>query len=338
MVYSRILFAGNILSKHKASKGVSEKIVDIFSNEVPIRAVSDKSNKIFRFADIFWVCLTHNYDILVADTYSGQALTIARLASLVAKIRGKKIILVLRGGMLPEFYAKNKSLVNSILQRSNQIITPSIYLYNSFNEFGYKVEYFPNFIDTSVFYERKVERKPYSLLWVRAFRNIYNPWLAVESLANVLKNYPQATLMMVGPDDGLLDETKKLAKQLGVLDKITFAGPIKNTELPILYSSCAVYLNTTSYESFGMAVMEAVACGIPVVSTAVGEIPLLWQDDEEILLISDFEAKSMSEKIGELFANPAKCQSIVSNAKLKVSAYSLNQIKGRWLKLFQATK
>lgn len=338
MVYSKILFAGNILSKHKASKGVSEKIVDIFSKEVHIRAVSDKANKILRFADIFWVCLTHNYDVLVADTYSGQALTIARLASLVAKIRGKKIILVLRGGMLPEFYVKNKSLVNSVLQRANQIITPSLYLQNSFNEFGYKVEYIPNFIDTSVFYEHKMERKPYSLLWVRAFRSIYNPSLAVESFAGILKNYPQATLTMAGPDDGLLDETKKLAKKLGVLDKITFPGPLKNTELPDLYSSCSVYLNTTSYESFGMAVMEAVACGIPVVSTAVGEIPLLWKDNEEILLVNDFKSQTMSEKIEELFANPAKSQKIVTNAKVKVSAYSLDEIKERWFKLFQATK
>jgi glycosyltransferase involved in cell wall biosynthesis len=69
-----------------------------------------------------------------------------------------------------------------------------------------------------------------------------------------------------------------------LLEKITFTGPINNTELPAYYSSHSVFLNTTSYESFGMAVLEAAACGIPTVSTPVGEIPLLWKAGEEIML------------------------------------------------------
>lgn len=334
MKQSQVLFAGNILSEHKGTKGVSEKIVTIFSSEMHIGAVSKKANKILRFADILSTCLTYNYKVLIADTYSGTAFTIARLSSIAAKLRGKKIVLVLRGGRLPDFYKENKATVEKVFRRAHHIVTPSLYLHGFFNNLGYKVEYLPNYIDTGIFFERDIQRKPFSLLWVRAFKNIYNPWLAVKTLEKVLKTFPQATLTMVGPDDGLLQETKDLAIELGVFEKITFTGSLNNTELPAYYSSHSVFLNTTAYESFGMAVLEAAACGIPTVSTPVGEIPLLWKADEEIMLTDGFEPDNMATKVEELLSDKQKWERVSQNGKNKANGFSWLQIKSRWLRIF----
>jgi hypothetical protein len=119
-----------------------------------IGAVSKKANKILRFADILFTCLTYNYKVLIADTYSGTAFTIARLSSIAAKLRGKKIVLVLRGGRLPDFYKENMSVVDKVFRRSHHIVTPSLYLHSFFNDLGYKVEYLPNYIDTSIFLKK----------------------------------------------------------------------------------------------------------------------------------------------------------------------------------------
>lgn len=334
MKQSQVLFVGNILSEHKGTKGVSEKIVTIFSSEMHIGAVSKKANKILRFADILYTCLTYNYKVLIADTYSDTAFTIARLSSIAAKLRDKKIVLVLRGGRLPDFYKENKSAVDKVLKRSHHIVTPSLYLHSFFNNLGYKIEYLPNYIDTSIFFEKDIQRKPFSLLWVRAFKNIYNPWLAVKTLEQVLKTFPQATLTMVGPDDGVLQETKELAAKLGILEKITFTGSLSNTELPTYYSSHSVFLNTTTYESFGMAVLEAAACGIPTVSTPVGEIPMLWKAGEEIMLTDGFEPDDMAKKVEELLSDNQKWEAISQNGKNKANGFSWSQIKPRWLRLF----
>ncbi len=334
MALNKILFVGNILSKHKGSKGASEKLIDIFKDEIPIRAVSNKTNILLRFVDIFWVCLTHEYSVLIADTYSGNALTIARIASIVAKFRGKKIVLVLRGGKLPEYYQTNKPLVDSIFKRATQIITPSLYLKSFFEEKSYTIQYLPNFIDNTIFSPQNAERKPYSLLWVRAFKDIYNPWLAVKTLHKTIERFPQATLIMIGPDDGLLADTKKLATDLGIIDKIEFLGAVKNTELPKYYSSHTVYLNTTSYESFGMAVLEAAACGIPIVSTKVGELPLLWQDEKNILLVDGFDESEMAGKVISLFENQKKANAQSIEAQEKAKQFSIGTIKSQWQKLF----
>jgi SAM-dependent methyltransferase len=91
------------------------------------------------------------------------------------------------------------------------------------------------------------------------------------------KNFPQISLTMIGPDKGILNEILLMIKELGLESNIKIIGPISNQELFKYYQSHSVYLNTTSYESFGVALVEAAACGIPIVSTNV-----------EFILVSDF--------------------------------------------------
>jgi L-malate glycosyltransferase len=331
-----VLFVGNILSKHRGTLGPSEKITTLLSSKYPIKAVSDKASQIRRLFDIIWVCLTHKYTLLIADTYSGNAFNIARIASIIAKLRGKKLVLVLRGGRLPEMYGQEKAKVRAVLNRADRILSPSLFIINYLKPEGYNVEYYPDFIDTDVFVEKPMLRKPYSLLWVRAFKHIYNPQIAVKALHLVTQKFPQATLTMVGPDDGLLGEVKKLAADLGILDKIEFVGRVENKSLPEYYSSHSVYLNTTSYESFGIAVMEAAACGIPIISNKVGEIPLIWDNGGDILIVDQLNEALIAEKVMDLFENPAKAEQIAGKAKQKALKFSWIEVKAKWEELFSA--
>lgn len=328
-----VLFVGNILSKHRGTLGPSEKIAELLAGQYNIRTVSDKPGKIGRLLDILWVCFTHNYKVLIADTYSGTAFNIAKISSFIGKLRGKKVLLVLRGGKLPEFYSTNPATVNKVFKRADRILAPSLYLTDFFKQKGFTVEYLPDFINTDRFYNSNIQRKPFSLLWVRAFNTIYNPWLAVKTLYLVQKQFPETTLTMVGPDDGLLDETKKLAEELGVLDKIKFTGKVNNKQLPEFYCSHAVFLNTTSYESFGLAVMEAAACGIPIVSTSVGELPFLWKNGEEIMFCKPNDETAMAQSVLELFSNTGKTGEMALKASKKASGFSWENVKPEWEKI-----
>lgn len=329
-----ILFVGNILSKHRGTLGPSEKITRLLGEEYHIKAVSDKASQLPRLLDIIWTCFTADYKLVIADTYSGNAFNIARVASIIARLRRKKLVLVLRGGRLPELYKTNRSKVQTVLNRADKIISPSQYLIGFLKPEGYEVEYYPDFIDTSVFTEQPQERKPFSLLWVRAFKYIYNPELAVKILHSVAQKYPEATLTMVGPDDGLLNDVKKQAAELGVLDKIEFIGRVDNKQLPAYYSSHSVYLNTTSYESFGIAVVEAASCGIPVVSTKVGEIPYIWADGEDMMIVDGFDADAMASRVTAMFGDKELWQKISGNAKTKARKFSWDEIKKKWETLF----
>ena len=93
------------------------------------------------------------------------------------------------------------------------------------------MNYLPNPINFKNFPFKRENVNPYTLLWVRAFTEIYNPDLAVKTLYEVRKKYPGTTLTMIGPDKGLLQQTKKLIQELDLTSCVEITGPVKNEEL-----------------------------------------------------------------------------------------------------------
>ncbi|MBX2926524.1 MAG: glycosyltransferase family 4 protein [Saprospiraceae bacterium] len=252
----------------------------------------------------------------------------------MAKMRGKKITLTLRGGKLPEFYARNTDVFNKAMHRADCIQTPSKYLQQYFQNTGLNIDYLPNSINLTNFPYNGSNRKEQSLLWVRAFSSIYNPDLAVRILHEIRKIHPDATLTMIGPDKGELQSVQALINRLGLQEAVSITGPVPNDQLFRYFHSHSVFLNTTSYESFGVAVMEAAACGIPVVSTSVGEIPYLWQHGENILMVGDFDAASFAAEVKRLLESKELALKISKSAREKAETFNWEVIKDKWIKLF----
>ena len=146
------------------------------------------------------------------------------------------------------------------------------------------VNYLPNPISLINFKYDRSNVTDNSILWVRAFDEIYNPKDAIYTLAYLEKKISNVSLTMIGPDKGLLNEVVKLIDDLNLKEKVKILGPIPNEELFNYFHSHTVLLNTTSYESFGQALLESAACGCPIVSNDVGEVSYIWEDNEDILL------------------------------------------------------
>ena len=94
-----------------------------------------------------------------------------------------------------------------------------------------------------------------------------------------------------------------------------------------------MYLNTTSYESFGVALLEAAACGLPIVSTSVGEIPLIWSHGKDILLSKNIVASELAEQISVLFEQTELYNTIQLNAFKKSHTFSWNNVSRKWNEL-----
>jgi len=330
----KVLFIGSFLSKTRGTIGISEKLFrTLNSDEIKITLTSSKESKWQRLLDIIVSCFIFSGRVVHIDTFSGQAFTIAEVAGAIARFRKKKVIFTLHGGKLPEFYQQNSRRVERLFRKADRILTPSLYLREFFLEKGFIVDYLPNSIH--------VERFPYAtercntakLLWVRAFSPIYQPALAVETLYHVRKHFPAATLTMVGPDKGELQKVKDQIQELHLEEAIEITGPVPNDALFKYYHSHSVFLNTTAYESFGVAVMEAVACGIPVVSTKVGEIPYLWENEMEILMVDQPNAATFAQNAIRILEDDNLAQKLSVNARKKAELYDWELIKPKWIKI-----
>ncbi len=325
------LFIGNFLSKTRGSKGPSETIIyELKKKGFSIQSSSTIENQYFRILDIIRAVVSFHGKTIFIDVYSGAAFKIAEIVSKIAVFRNKKLILILHGGKLSEFESQFPARVKKVFNRAFRIQTPSHFIKNYFEKKGYSIQYKSNAINLTAFSYSKPNLEPIKLLWVRAFNSIYNPELAIRILQEVKKLYPEVSLTMVGPDNGLRTETEKLIQELNLLDSVKMVGSVPNHELLNYYQSHSVYINTTSYESFGMSMMEAAACGIPMVSTSVGEIPFLWTHQENILLVNDFDPNGFASCIQNLISDQNLYQRISHNAAQKANQFNLSDLLISW--------
>lgn len=330
-----ILFVGSFLSKHQGTLGVSESLAkEISEKGFNVTTCSQKKNKGFRFLEIFLSCIFCKYDILHIDVFSGASFRIAELASLIGTLRRKKNVLTLHGGMLPEFYLKNGNRIQKVFNRAKVITSPSNYLVNFFSDKGIIVKYIPNSIDLNRFPFNKDVIRDQSLLWVRAFSDIYCPEVVIESFKLVREKFPEAKLTMVGPDKGKLKFTKDLIEQYGLSTFVTITGPVPNDLLCTYYQKHAVFLNTTRYESFGNCVLEAASCGIPIVSNKVGELPFIWEDNCNIQFVPNNSPAEFDKKISLLFDDASLTAKMKHNARIHAEKFERESIINQWIQLF----
>ena len=331
----RILFVGTFLSRQTGSKSIAEKLAEHWQeNGGPkARLVSRYSNKYLRLSSILLGIFFYRGKLVNVDVFSGNSLLIAKLAARISKLRGLKLLLTLRGGAIPDELNQRTEEYRSVLSQADYIQTPSHFLAATIkNKLGFKANYLPNPINLERFKPRP-ETQGINLLWVRAFSEIYNPDLAIKTLSILKANFPDLRLTMIGPDKGILPQAKELVEALGLEDSVDFIGPVANEKLAFYYQSHAVYLNTTSFESFGTAVVEAAATELPIVSTKVGELPYLWEHDVNIKFAPEIEAKSFAKEVEDLLINPSKAVQIGHAGANRVQEFEWNSINENWINL-----
>jgi len=120
----------------------------------------------------------------------------------------------------------------------------------------------------------------------------------IESMPAVIARFPNAKFIISGK--GQSDEMHKLnahAQRLGVTSNIIFTGYTPDKELPKLYQAADIFAFSTFYEHHPFAVLEALATGLPVVTTNVGGIPETINSGKNGLLVPPFNSKRFSEAI-----------------------------------------
>ena len=172
------------------------------------------------------------------------------------------------------------------------------------------------------------------MLWVRSFSEIYNPLLAVKILKSLKDNGLNASLCMVGPEgDGSLEKTKGYAKALGV--DVIFTGKLLKEEWIDVSKDYNIFLNTTNFDNMPVSVMEAMALGLPIISTNVGGLPFLIENEHDGILVNPNDVSGFVEAIREIITSPEKAIMLTQNARRKVEAFDWVNIKLRWISLLK---
>jgi D-inositol-3-phosphate glycosyltransferase len=153
----------------------------------------------------------------------------------------------------------------------------------------------------------------------------------VETTIRALPEVPGAELVIAGGGDAIADaELARLAaaaQACGVRDRVHLAGQIAREDVPALLRSADVVVSVPWYEPFGMVPLEAMACGVPVVASAVGGHLDTVLDGRTGALVPPRDPAALAQRLRELLADPARLGAIGSAAATRArSRYGWGRI------------
>lgn len=338
----RILYIGNKLSQHGYTPTSIETLGAFFELEgYSLFYSSEKKNQIMRFLDMVFSVFKYRkqVDFVIIDTYSTISFWYVLMVSQLCRFFQLKYIPILHGGNLPKRLDATPRLCKMVFNHSYKNVAPSGYLLDAFSKRGYtNLVYIPNSIDLTHYpYLKDREVIFPKMLWVRSFASLYNPKMAVDVLKAVQKEYPFATLCMVGPDkDGSLALTKSYAQMQNV--NIIFTGRLSKEEWVSLSKNYNVFINTTNFDNTPVSVIEAMSLGLPVVTTNVGGIPFLLESRKTALLVDAGSTAAMASFVQELIENLTVREYLTTHARTYVEGFDWKQVRLLWKQVLSSVK
>jgi len=332
-----ILYIGNNLSRNsKYHSAFSSLKNNLRSEKHKVITASSQKNQLLRLLDIVWTVLLHakKVDYILIDTFSTSAFYFAFISSQLARLFQTKYIPILHGGNLPSRLENSPKMSKMIFNNSFVNVAPSGYLLNAFEKKGYNTYVIPNTIDIQIYPFKERNLIEPKLLYVRAFAQIYNPNMALEVLKLVQEKYPKATLCMVGPDrDGTLQAFRKQMIKMNLEEHIKITGVLPKEEWHQLSKEYDVFINTTNIDNTPVSLLEAMALGLPIVSTNVGGIPYLVEEDKEGVLVAPNDAFAMASGIVKLLENSENTNRLSKIGRTKVEQMDWQVVKKEWAKI-----
>ena len=139
--------------------------------------------------------------------------------------------------------------------------------------------------------------KPDDKLTIAVTRNlehIYGIDLAIGAMPTILKELPNAELIVAGSGP-LREDLAQQARSLGVAENIRFTGRLSRDEIATLYKKADLLLNPSRVDNSPNSLIEAMGCGVPIVSTRAGGIPQLVTHNTHAYLVDDYCADSLAQ-------------------------------------------
>ena len=224
--------------------------------------------------------------------------TKALLVLIIGKVFRCRVILDFVGGGIMQFTDKEKKKIFKKIKKFDLVVVPSSPFKEIFEKEGVECTLFPHIVEIERFWPSKAEIKEPVFISAKNLEEYSNIGSIIRAFAIIKEKFPAARLLITG-DGPQKSYLKSLVKDLSV-SNVEFLEGLSNEEMPGVYRRASIFLHATKIESFGIALVEALASGVPVVSTNVGGIPDIIKDEVNGYLIEFDDHTAMAERVIKL--------------------------------------
>lgn len=255
----------------------------------------------------------------------------------IGRMRRCPVVINYRGGEADQFLASSLASIRPSLKRADAVIVPSGFLQAVFGKYGFATTVVPNIVDLERFRAADAQdpaRAP-SLLVARNLEPIYDNATALHAFAIVLRSHPQARMVVAGsgPLRGALE---LLAQDLGIAAALSFTGRVDNAAMGAMYRASDLMINPSLVDNMPNSVLEALASGVPVVSTDVGGVPYMVEHGKTALLVPPGDPQAMAEAIVRVLEDAPLARSLRDAGLRYVQQYAWQGVRPRLLQVYRA--
>jgi glycosyltransferase involved in cell wall biosynthesis len=246
----------------------------------------------------------------------------------IARWRGRPVLVNYRGGEAEGFLRTSARSVASTLRHAHILAVPSGFLRQVFATHGIEARILPNVVDLARFHpaEGDLARGTTHVVVTRNLEAIYGVDVALRAFAQVRARLPRARLSIAGtgPERARLEQ---LCHELGLMSAVTFLGRIDPDRMAALLRDAQVVLNASRVDNLPNALLEALASGVPVVSTDAGGIPWLLQDGLTARLVPVDDVDALAAAVIEVLEGPELASRLSGHGLREARRYTWDEVR-----------
>ncbi|MDD4939404.1 MAG: glycosyltransferase family 4 protein [Candidatus Omnitrophica bacterium] len=196
-----------------------------------------------------------------------------------------------------------------------------------------------NPIDSSVFNTKEAAHNKGYVLYVGRLEYRKGVQVLIRAIPKVLEKLPQTKFLFIGSDCGMKHYLLDKTQELGIKVSVDFIDQVSRQELVSYYRQSALCVVPSIWENHPYVVLEAMACGKPVIATAAGGIPEIVKDKFNGLLVPPGSVLSLKDSIVELLTNEEMRETLGKNARKYIEdKYGRGQVIRHTLDIYKGLR
>jgi glycosyltransferase involved in cell wall biosynthesis len=285
------------------------------------------------FTSFLWLLAIGKIGCIHAHTASRASFWRKSIFIIIARIAKIPVIFHLHGAEFDTFYYREcnnilKKYIRYVLKNSSTIIVLSSQWKKIITEITgmHNIKVIFNPVDTaSCCSQADSARDPLTLLFLGRLGERKGIYDLIKVTADLHKQYPEIRLLCGG--DGHIDQVMAYAKDLGIKDCVEVLGWVQGEEKKRLLLTSTIFILPSYAEGLPMSILEAMAYGMPVISTSVGGIPDAINHEVDGIMVQPGDTEELRKSIEKLLKNPVMRHRIGSAARNKVNKiFNANKI------------
>jgi glycosyltransferase involved in cell wall biosynthesis len=274
------------------------------------------------------------YDVIHVFSASYFSFVLAPTpAILIAKLYRRKVLLNYHSGEAEDHLRRWRRTAIPTIKLADALVVQSEYLVEVFAQFGLKAHAIYNIIDTGKFrFRERVPLRPV-FLSNRNLESHYGVDRVLRAFAIIQAKVPEASLKVVG-DGSQRPSLEALASDLG-LQNIAFTGQVDPNSIADVYDAADIYLNGSEIDNQPLSLLEAFACGLPIVTTDAGGIPFMVSDGKTGMVVPRGDYQQMADRALRLLNDSALTKTIVEQGRQECRKYAWESVRDQWLNTYE---